>query len=233
MRIMSYNIHHGTDLGGENTLTQIGDLIYDLDIEICFLQELDFSNDRSLGIDQLAFLSKRTKLPFTAYGKNLEYRNGFYGNGILSSTPLSNIKNVVFPALGRDTKPDVGGKEHKPEPRGVLTAETKYDDKMLSLVVTHSSMWEPERLQSNAYILEHLKHQTCIAGGDFNTDSEAELHFLNKYNLSSDKIATYPVPDPKFFIDKFYVSELEVFEIFRVDAEYSDHYPVIIEIKGR
>ena len=98
MRIMSYNIHHGVSADGKYTLDKIANLIYDLDISICLLQELDFSNERSKGVDQLSSLSEMTKLPHTAYGKNITYRKGFYGNGIISNFPLNRVKNKIFKA---------------------------------------------------------------------------------------------------------------------------------------
>ena len=230
MRVMSYNIHHGVALNGENTLEKIGNLIFDLDISICLIQELDFANDRSSGVDQLDYLSCKTGLPYKAYGKNITYKNGYYGNGILSRFELSNITNTVFPAKGIGTKEDVGGGSHKPEDRGVLKANFILNDTLVTLAVTHSSMWEEERRESNFYLSQILKSHTSIVGGDFNTFDREELSVLLPFKSFPDIVNTYPSSKPVYPIDIFFSNSLTVNEYFTLDLDYSDHLPLVVEI---
>jgi endonuclease/exonuclease/phosphatase family metal-dependent hydrolase len=230
MRIMSYNIHHGVSANGEYTLDKIANLIYDLDITICLLQELDFSNERSQGVDQLLYLSENTKLPFLAYGKNIEYKEGYYGNGILSNLPLTNIKNTIFKALGSGARNDVEGLPHKPENRGVLKAEFDFNGASTTLAVTHSSMWQEERDISNNFLSNLLITKPSIIGGDFNTYNKNELALLSPFQSGDTPIKTFPSNNPKYPIDRFFTSGVIVTDLFTLDVEYSDHLPIVIEI---
>jgi endonuclease/exonuclease/phosphatase family metal-dependent hydrolase len=230
MRIMSYNIHHGVSADGKYTLDKIANLIYDLDISICLIQELDFSNERSKGVDQLSWLSEMTKLPHTAYGKNIAYKKGFYGNGIISNLPLNRVKNNIFKAKGIGDRADVGGLPHKPEDRGVLKADFDFEGLSVTLAVTHGSMWEEERVESITFLAKLLSLNSAIVGGDFNTFDSKELSPLTPYRITGETLDTYPSNSPKYPIDKFFASNITVSDIFTLDVDFSDHLPLVIEV---
>ena len=230
MRIMSYNIHHGVSADGKYTLDKIANLIYDLDISICLLQELDFSNERSKGVDQLSSLSEMTKLPHTAYGKNIAYKKGFYGNGIISNFPLNRVKNKIFKAKGIGDRADVGGLPHKPEDRGILKAEFDFEGLSITLAVTHGSMWKEERVDSITFLANLLSLNPAIIGGDFNTFDSQELALLSPFKTPGEAKETYPSNNPKYPIDKFFTSNITVTDIFTLAVDFSDHLPLVIEV---
>tara|TARA_Y100001934_G_scaffold184825_1_gene218330 strand:- start:61 stop:1263 length:1203 start_codon:yes stop_codon:yes gene_type:complete len=77
LKVLTWNIHYGVgpkdDLHDRRSpeevravLERIAAAIRQADPDIVLLQEVDFEADRSGGLDQLAFLQDRTKLPFSA-----------------------------------------------------------------------------------------------------------------------------------------------------------------------
>ena len=56
--------------------------------DIVFLQEIDVYTKRAYNRNQLYTLSKYTGLNFRAMGTNIKFKNGFYGDGILSKFPI-------------------------------------------------------------------------------------------------------------------------------------------------
>ena len=65
--------------------------------DIIFLQEIDMYTKRAYYRNQLYTLSKYTGLTFRAMGTNIKYKNGFYGDGILSKFPIEYSANYLSP----------------------------------------------------------------------------------------------------------------------------------------
>lgn len=227
-RILNYNIHHGVDLSGKDTLLEIGNLISDLAIDFCLLQEIDYANDRSLGVDQLQMLATYSALPFTAPAKIFPYRNGHYGTGILSSFPLLSNILIPLPILGSGEKEDTIGKLHKVEPRAIQQVSIQIPEANLTLLNTHFSMWPIERAEGFKQLTQYFKtSEPTILGGDFNTIIEGEYSALLPYQ--QELFPTFINPLPTQPIDRFFAKNLIVHNIFTLPVEFSDHLPIVLE----
>ena len=203
-RIMSYNIHHGVDLSGKDTLLEIGNLISDLAIDFCLLQEIDYANDRSAGVDQLQMLASYSKLPYTAPAPIFPYRNGYYGTGILSSYSLSTNDVTPLPILGSGEREDTIGKLHKVEPRAIQRVTLQIPEVELTLLNTHFSMWPDERAEGFKKLTQNFNtSRPTILGGDFNTIDEVEYSSLLPYQ--QELFPTFINPVPSQPIDRFFV----------------------------
>ena len=99
LRICSYNIHKGFDLGNRRfMLEDMRKAIRSVDADICFLQEVvghrmrygsnAFANTES----QFEFLADSTWTHY-AYGKNAIAEEGHHGNAILSKYPFTEWEN--------------------------------------------------------------------------------------------------------------------------------------------
>ena len=227
-RIMSYNIHHGEDLKGNNTLKEIGHLISDLGIDFCLLQEIDYSNDRSAGIDQLQLLSQYSDLEYAIPAKIISYRNGYYGTGVLSAFPSHSSKVIPLPVLAKGESEDTIGKLHKAEPRAIHCSTFGLPEGDLTLLNTHFSMWQSERAEGFAQLATYFNSQApTILGGDFNTLHSQEYSSLSQYQL--ELLPTFINPKPTQPIDRFFAKNVQVEKIFSLPVEYSDHLPLVME----
>ncbi|MBT5708251.1 MAG: hypothetical protein HOI66_18210 [Verrucomicrobia bacterium] len=94
VKFLSYNLwgYRNAEIpGGYDRLASV---INELNPDISGHQEVDFKNDRSKGIDVIAYLGKRTKMhPVFAPGLK-DYQNGQYGEGLLSDRPA--LKKKLF-----------------------------------------------------------------------------------------------------------------------------------------
>jgi endonuclease/exonuclease/phosphatase family metal-dependent hydrolase len=100
IRLLSYNIHKGFDVGNRNfVLDQIKESIRLVHADIVFLQEVQGAHDhhaeaiaRWPGAPQFEFLADEI-WPHFAYGKNAIYTHGHHGNAILSKFPIVSWSN--------------------------------------------------------------------------------------------------------------------------------------------
>jgi endonuclease/exonuclease/phosphatase family metal-dependent hydrolase len=113
IRVLSYNIHHGEGIDRKLDLERIARVILSVKPDLVALQEVDRNTDRTNKIDQPAELARLTKM-HVAFGGNIEFQGGQYGNAVLSKSPIRRHKNHVLPNL------DDG------EQRGVLEVEVEF-----------------------------------------------------------------------------------------------------------
>ena len=78
LRIMSYNIHHGTDRNERNTIDSMGYFIKKIKPDIVGLQEVDSVCQRSGKVDQMKRLAEITGM-YYAFVRHFPYQGGAYG----------------------------------------------------------------------------------------------------------------------------------------------------------
>ena len=108
LRVMTYNIHHGEGMDGRIDLQRLADVMAYSGADIIGLQEVDVRTRRSMGVDQLAALAELLHME-SAFGWNLLYQGGYYGNALLSRYPILSSNNINLYWAGG-------------EPRGMLRA---------------------------------------------------------------------------------------------------------------
>ena len=100
IRVLSYNIHKGFNLGNRNyLLKEVRHAIREVDANLVLLQEVIGENkkhadavDNWISDSQFEFIADEI-WPHFAYGKNAAYDHGHHGNAILSKTPIDEWNN--------------------------------------------------------------------------------------------------------------------------------------------
>lgn len=179
LRVLSYNIHHGADTEGAPNLDAQAAVIREARPDVVLLQEVDRFTKRSGNVDQVEYLRKATGLDHFAFGKNLDYDDGLYGNAILSSFELQNVTNHLLPIPSLSK-----------EPRSVLVAQLGNIGQLRHVLSTHFPLQPIERVASVGFVIALLGQLPgpAIFGGDLN----AGMHEISRrqYNL------TDPFEDP-------------------------------------
>ncbi|WP_202711147.1 endonuclease/exonuclease/phosphatase family protein [Sporosalibacterium faouarense] len=225
LKVMTYNISHGNNKFGLDTLDSIKKLIEEENIDIVGFQELDKRMLRSGFEDQIKELANSLSM-YYAYGPNTGSLGGKYGNGILSKYPITDYNNIIME-----------GKEN----RGILKATIWLNGDSTNLIVTHLGLSKEEREKQFNILKSYseIYKEDIILMGDLNTT-------LNDPNISkmeniiddsavktaSTTINTLNSEKNNSRIDYIFISErynVDDYDVKRVD--YSDHYPVIVNIK--
>ncbi len=98
LRVMSYNIHHGTPINSANgaiELDKIAAVIKFQKPDLVALQEVD-RNTRRAGEDQAKKLAESLGM-YYYFSKSISYDGGDYGVAILSKFPLVSTEQVMLP----------------------------------------------------------------------------------------------------------------------------------------
>lgn len=226
--VMAYNIHHAADASGKVDVDRIARVIRESGADIVALQEVDRNVERSGRRDLLAELAEATALQHRAFGKNLDFGGGDYGNALLSRFPIDEYGNEHL---------------HQREPheqRGVLRARLSVDGTPLFVFVIHlDHASERERLfgiDQLETMLAEIEHPAIIAG-DLN-DVPQSLAYERITSISLDAWATtgdgdghtFPSTDPDRRIDYvFHTPELRPLRSWVPETEASDHRPVLVD----
>jgi endonuclease/exonuclease/phosphatase family metal-dependent hydrolase len=223
-RFMSYNIHHGEGLDGRLDIERIAAVIKKAGPDVVGLQEVDCQTDRVGGRDELAELAADTGLT-GVFCQSIIYRNGTYGNAILSRFPVRLQTHYALP-----------GKEL----RSVLVCDLDLPTGGgLRFVTTHFDLDEEARLESVPVLLAFLKSLPklpTVLSGDLNDlPGSAVLHAFARagWNMASgDRFSpTYPANAPESRIDYLLFHDLpssmslEQTHVL-AEATASDHRPI-------
>lgn len=233
MRIISYNIHHGTDLDGKLDLERIAKLIHESKATIIGLQEVDkYYGERSDFKDQAKELAKLLNFHY-CYGVNLNLEptenninNRQYGIATLSKYPIINAEHIFLNSYGK-------------EQRGVLSATIEKSGMQMNIYNTHLGIDVPSRSsQINELIHITAKFQgPKVLLGDFNTEpcsKEIQLLLNNTVFIDSFKNVenanTFPSNDPHQRIDYIFTSSnIKNANQRVIHSSASDHLPIITE----
>src|SRR5438128_289035 len=91
IRVMTYNIDHGSGLDQKVNLERTAKVISDSKVDLVAIQEVDCKTRRTGGVDQAEELGKLTGL-HSAFGKAMNFSGGQYGIVILSRWPILDSK---------------------------------------------------------------------------------------------------------------------------------------------
>lgn len=232
LNIMTYNLRFG-ELA---SLEDMAAFINEAKPDIVALQECDWKTKRELApkqngkafVNELAYFTEM----FGIYGKAIDYKNGYYGIGILSQYPIVRSERIFLP-----------NPEPKTEQRVMLVADIELPDKtILTFISTHLEVSSPKtREEQIKFINEWIKsiENPVILAGDLNaipSDEEIVNGFSGWKNMTNTEF-TFSTVDPLIKIDYIYGYPENKMEMIStkvyIESKLSDHFPVssIISIK--
>jgi endonuclease/exonuclease/phosphatase family metal-dependent hydrolase len=231
LRVLCYNIHHAEGVDGKLDVPRIARVILSVKPDLVALQEVDQKTKRTQKVDQLAELARLTKMK-SAFGPNIDFQGGRYGNAILSRFPIARHKNHHLPNI------DSG------EQRGVLESEIKVSkEESILFMATHFDHRRPdaERRASAKFINQMMgKHEStpAILAGDFNdVPNSPTLKEISKLwvRTNPEITPTVPVTKPVRQIDYIFVRPKERWKVVETkvldEAVASDHRAILAVIE--
>jgi len=222
VRVLTYNIKHGSTMKGDFDLDHIASVIRDAQPDVVALQEVDVKTGRARGMDIASEIARRTEMK-VAFGKAMDFDGGGYGVAILSRHGLDAPSCEALPNPGEN------------EPRAALAAQvTLPGGAVVPFISTHLEVAsESDRLAQAKHINTRFAKDAvpALLAGDFNAlpDSAtmAELRGAWVSTDGSNPEPTFPSAAPEIKIDyvmfrpasRWAVVETRVIQ----DAVASDH----------
>jgi endonuclease/exonuclease/phosphatase family metal-dependent hydrolase len=233
LRVMTYNIHHAEGTDGKVDLARIAKLITDNKVDLVALQEVDRGTARTSRIDMPAELSRLTGMS-NAFGPNLDFQGGQYGNAILSRFPILSLTNHPLPKIAPG------------EQRGLLETTIQTDDGPVTFCSVHLDHRRPEEdrlagVQAIRSILQAAVLPILIAG-DFNARPESQTfarmsaEFRDSWGIGQGPGYTIPSEKPSSRIDYVWFKGPPGFASIKQEvltSEASDHLPLLAEFSSR
>lgn len=218
LRVGSYNIKHGGDVGLD--MSVIAADITSLSLDIVGLQEIDQLTSRVGGLDTMKALSEASGYQYYAFAKAINYKGGEYGTAVLSRYPI-----VSFDVI----KLNSGTSEQ----RCVGHAVIDVNGVLFDFFNTHLSYESLElRRGQFAHLATMLADcETYILTGDFNTADMTEFDVLPDATLANPgKFGTFPSSGKA--IDNIAVSpDWNVVTVDMGPLGHSDHRLLWAELK--
>jgi endonuclease/exonuclease/phosphatase family metal-dependent hydrolase len=233
IKVMSYNVKYCSPYNSTTpNVDSVAGVIRETEPDIVLLQELDRNTTRSGKVDQLALLSKRTDLPYTWYGKAIDYQGGESGLGILSRYTLTDTQIFHLP---RVEIPDTYVSY-----RILITAIISVSGQKVTIGNTHLELTQENRDLQVPEINKILSafNYPVILGGDFNAtpdNNTMQTFFSYGFKKTCTKgcntITSFaPNREIDYIIyrpeSKFNVVSHEV-----IRTMASDHMPIVTEIE--
>ena len=226
IRVMTYNIHRGRNKIGNSNIKDIEDFVRHYNPDIVGFQEVDKNVLRTNFEDQLKLIADNLSM-YYYFGSNKSFLKGEYGNGILSKYPIENPENIIMQ----------GG-----EPRGLLKTTISINkDKKMTVMVTHLGLDNEDRQKQFNTILDYISiyEDNLILIGDFNvTDLDRNIiRIQHQFNDPGSKIMyrhmnTLNTFKNKSRVDYVFTNKSMRVKEYKVEkVEYSDHFPVIVDIE--
>jgi endonuclease/exonuclease/phosphatase family metal-dependent hydrolase len=235
LRVMTYNIQHGAGTDQKINLPRLAEVINREHPDLVGLQEVDRGVERTQRVDEIAELSRLTKMEY-AFAYNLHYQGGQYGVGVLSRFPILSIDHRRY------------ANRREAERRGFIRVRVSVGGREIDFVTTHLDyQYEDGRQFEIEQLLKALEgiNEPLIIVGDFNavpTEGSYKLmraRFEDAWEINGEEGGlSYPAIKPAKRIDYIFYPKGFGFSVKRawvVNTLASDHLPVIadMEIGGR
>lgn len=209
--IMSYNIHRGKDFEDKYSIEEIINYLEESDADIICLQEVLFSHHqllRGLGNYESQFVA------------NIDIPIASTGLATYSKYPIIESNHITLTS--------------KTEPRGALHTVYNINNKIVNVINVHLGLDRKERIKQVNELLDYSKdlEGEVIIAGDFNQDPLEISSFrdVGKYHGYNDK-NTFMAKDVR--IDYLFMTTEYMYSTgYEIkDIKFSDHYPIIANIK--
>ncbi len=172
LKVMTYNIHHANPPSKEKDSTidlkAVAAVINNAGPDLVALQEIDANNARAgMDINEAKELARLTGMNYY-FTRSIWFRNGAYGNAVLSRLPIRDTMRYELPAA-----PGV-----RAETRSLCMIRVRLKrGKEILFASTHLDQHRDDasRMQQARTIADVVKQTKlpCIIGGDFNAGPES------------------------------------------------------------
>lgn len=238
LRVMTYNIHHGEGVDGKVDIDRIAKVIRDANADVVALQEVDRGVERTKKIDIMMLLADKTDMAY-AFGKNIDYQGGDYGNGMLTKFPILEERNLHYTMIRTG------------EQRGLLQLVLDVRGQEVVVMNTHIDYRQDdsERVLNVAEIRDSVRRyqpRPVLLCGDFNdipasrTAVRMKEDFVDSWEVAGTGNGfSYSASEPVKRIDYIFVSKpapgkpfvLRPVSAMVVQSDASDHLPVVVEFR--
>ena len=230
MKIMTFNTQHCRNfVTGKIDFEVMAEAIRKEAPEIVGLNEMR-DGDMPMHFDrQCKILSELTGLDNYYFAKALEFKEGDYGNGLITKHKIISAETIHVP------DPNPRGYDGYYEHRVLLKAKLENG---LTVLVIHFGLNPDEAENAVATVIENIASEKCILMGDFNVlpDDKVLLPIREKMKDTAlcfdTELLSFPSDHPKAKIDYVFVSpDIEVISADIPAIVASDHRPHTAQIK--
>ncbi len=219
--VVSYNIHRFVGIDRRFDPERVARVIHDCRAEIVGLQEIDTHFYRNG--NQVECLARTTGLE-VVHGPTRRNENGHYGNALLTSLPVSEVRRIDL---------SVGGGR---EPRGALDVDLLIKGQKVRVIVAHLGLNIFERRIQVKRLLDIFcaeRDRMEIMLGDFNEwiPVGKPLCWVNSFFGKPPSFRTFPSFMPVLPLDRIWLRPLDALigmSVCRTSLSRvaSDHLPV-------
>ncbi len=230
LRIMTFNVRHGTSINGEENIEKQAAIIKAYRPDLAALQEIDKNCTRSGSIDQVKRFSELTGMDgsFSAF---MPYDGGEYG---LASLSILKVVKTEYPRLPEGAEPKTA----------VIQIVELTNGRRLAFVNVHFDWTTTERRlpQANTVLkrLDELNLAAIIAG-DYNAEpGSPEIKLFETAGFKTitkrPQPFTFDAKNPSKELDHIYVKDSDdiKFKLVKIEVleekEASDHRPVLADL---
>ncbi|ASS75044.1 hypothetical protein CIG75_08670 [Tumebacillus algifaecis] len=220
LKAVTYNIQIGKNSHGDLNLEGTIAELKALEADLIGLQEVERYSPRSGLSDQAKAIGEALDMEYR-YAAALKIGPFEYGNLLLSRYPIEAVKRIPLPS--------------DKENRVALLATLNVHGRDVRVMVTHLGLNREERI-AHVNLLERELQQVelpLIVIGDFNTEPDGEELVPWTQHLSHvSKVPLVTLPGAGKQIDSILVSkEFSIGNVFTVQSEASDHYPLTAHLE--
>lgn len=220
LTVVSYNTHRFVGVDRRFDPERVGRVIQECGAEIAGLQEID-SHFYRTG-NQIECLARTTGLEMV-HGPTRRRGNGHYGNALLTSLPVKEVRRIDLSVPGR-------------EPRGALDVDLRVKGETVRVIVAHLGLGLSERRRQIKRLLDIFgdRHERMeILLGDFNEWIPAgkPLSWINGFFGKPPSPRTFPSFMPVLPLDRIWLRPLDALVKIRthktpLSRVASDHLPI-------
>ncbi len=218
--VASYNIHRCVGVDRRFDPERIAGVICELNADIVGLQETDSRFYRNT--NQIECLCEKTGLD-VILGPTLRSHNGHYGNALLTSFPVKEVRRIDLSVYGK-------------EPRGALDVDLLIKGETIRVIVAHLGLSPFERRTQIKRLLDIFcseRDRMEIMLGDFNEwiPLRKPLCWVHSFFGKSPTLRTFPSFMPMLPLDRIWIRPLDAMVSMSahntaLSRKASDHLPV-------
>ncbi len=230
MKIMSFNTQHCLNyLERRIDFDVMADAILKCEADIVGLNEMRDGECPPEFDAQCRILSEKCGLENYYFAKALQFKEGGYGNGMLSRYAIESVETIHVP------DPEVRGYDGYYEHRVLLKAKLCNG---LTVMVIHFGLNPDEAELAVKTVVENLEEEKCVLMGDFNVTPDNDVlspireRMVDTAELFGEEKLSFPSDKPVQKIDYIFVSrDIEIVSADIPAIVASDHRPHTAQIK--